>query len=231
MTFISFLLLGIALTVIQIGAVYNKGTTYKEINQASRTINAELDRDVSNASSLTLATDYVITPATGTPAGGRLCLGSYSYIWNYAQAIDANNANVTKYLSQPDSTKAVSVIRLLKVPDPSKLYCAKVSTTSTALANPNIRVVDTKLAQEMLATGDHDLGVHQFAFQPVPASAINSTTGQQIYTLQYTIGTSQINALNATQSDCKAAGVPNADPLYCNVQQFSLVVRAGNGVN
>jgi len=231
MTFISFLLLGIALTIIQISAIYNKGTTSKEINQASRTINVELDRDISTASSLTLATDYVLTPSTGTAAGGRLCLGSYSYIWNYAKAIEANSANVTKYLTPPDSTKT-SVIRLIKVADPSKVYCAKSATNPAALANPSIRAVDTPIVQELLSNGDHELGLHNFAFiTPVPASAANASTGQQIYSITYTIGTAKISSLNPTQTACLASGVANADPLYCNVQQFSLVVRAGNGVN
>ena len=231
MTFISFLLLGIALTIIQIGAIYNKGTTSKEINQASRTINAELERDISAASSLALATDYVITPSVGTPAGGRLCLGSYSYIWNYAQALDAGNANVTKYLTAPDSTKT-SVIRLIKVADPSRVYCAKNPTNPAALANPNLRSTDTPIVQELLSNGDHELGLHNFGFiTPVPASSIDASTGQQIFSLTYTIGTAKVSALNTTQTACLPAGNANADPLYCNVQQFSLVVRAGNGVN
>jgi len=231
MIFISFLLLGIALTIIQIGAVYNKGTTSKEINQASRTINAELDRDVSTASSLNLTTDYVQAPLTGAAAGGRLCLGSYSYIWNFAVAIDAGNANVTKYVTAPDSTKN-SVVRLVKVADPSKVYCARNPTNPAALANPNIRAVDTPIVQELLSNGDHEIGLHSFAFlTPVPASSIDAGTGQQIFSLTYTIGTAKISALNATQTACLAPNVANADPLYCNVQQFSLVVRAGNGVN
>jgi len=229
MMFISFLLLGIALTIIQIGAVYNKGTTSKEINQASRTINTELNRDVLSATSLTLATDYVTTPTTGVPAGGRLCLGSFSYIWNYARAIEVGSANVTKYTTAPDSTKSSS-IRLVKVPDPARVYCAKTGTGG--LAFPNVRSVDTTLVQELLSNGDHELGIHNFAFiTPVPASSADANTGQHIYSLTYTIGTSKISALNATQTACLAPNIANADPLYCNVQQFSLVVRAGNGVN
>jgi type II secretory pathway pseudopilin PulG len=231
MTFISFLLLGIALTVIQIGAIYNKGTTSKEINQASRTINTELDRDISTATSLNLTTDYVQAPLTGTAAGGRLCLGSYSYIWNFARAIDAGNANVAKYLAPPDSTKN-SVVRLIKVADPAKVYCAKNPANPSALANPNIRAVDSPIVQELLSNGDHEIGLHNFAFiTPIPASSVDASTGQQIFSLTYTIGTAKISALNATQTACLGAGNANADPLYCNVQQFSLVVRAGNGVN
>ena len=238
MTFISFLLLGIALTIIQIGAIYNQGTTSKEINQASRDINNDLARNVSSAGSLTLATDYVRSPVTATAAsavGGRLCLGSYSYIWNYAKAMPSkatarSNSLVTSYpvtSSNPDP----DLIRLVKVPDPSKLYCLK-SGPSGPLINLNIRGSDVASTQELLKAGDHELGLHNFEFiSPVPASATDMSTGQQIYSLTYTVGTSKMGALNSTQTACLAANLANADPLYCNIQQFSLVVRAGNGVN
>jgi type II secretory pathway pseudopilin PulG len=229
MMFISFLLLGIALTIIQIGAVYNQGSLAKEINQVSRDINDDLDRTISASGSLTLATDYMLRPSATAPAGGRLCLGTYTYVWNYAKAINSANVNVTKYLAGPDGTTPSSPIRLVKVPDPGKLYCAK---SGTAFTYPNIRSVDTPNAQELLQAGDRELGIHNFAFiSPVPASATDASTGQQIYSLTYTIGTSNIAALDATQSACLAPSIVNADPLYCNVQKFSLVVRAGNGVN
>lgn len=237
MTFISFLLLGIALTIIQIGAIYNKGTTSKEINQASRDINDDLDRNISVAGSLALATDYVQSPVTSTAAsqvGGRLCLGSYSYIWNYAKAIPdkttaRNNAAVTSFPVSPGNPNP-ELIRLAKVPDPSKLYCAKSGPTGPMMY-PNIRTIDVPMTQELLKTGDRELGLHNFSFSPVPTSATDLSTGQKIYSLTYSIGTSKIIALNDTQSKCKEPGEPNADPLYCNIQQFSLVVRAGDGVN
>lgn len=238
MTFISFLLLGIALTIIQIGAIYNKGSTSKEINQASRDINDNLNRNISVAGSLALATDYVRSPVTSTATsqvGGRLCLGSYTYIWNYAKAIPdkttaRSNAAVTSYPISA-SVPNPDLIRLVKVPDPSKLYCAKSGPTGP-LTYPNIRSIDVPLTQELLKTGDRELGLHNFSFiSPVPASATDLSTGQQIYSLAYSIGTSKISALNATQTACLASNIPNADPLYCNIQQFSLVVRAGNGVN
>lgn len=226
MAFISFLLLAIALTIIQIAAVYNQGTTSKEINQVSRDINADLSRNISAAGKLTLDDDYVLRPSAANPVGGRLCLGSYSYIWNYAKGIAADSAGVTKYQAAPAGD---GIIRLIKVPDTGKLYCAK--NASNALTSPNVIASDGVKAQELLKLGDHELGLHNFAFNTdEPASAINVATEQQIYSLSYTIGTSKISALDATQTACLAPGILNADPLYCKVQQFSLVLRAGNGV-
>jgi type II secretory pathway pseudopilin PulG len=227
MTFIAFLLLAIALTIIQIGSIYNKGTTLKEINQASRDINDDLKRTIGSAGSLKLASDYILTPSAASPAGGRLCLGSYSYIWNYAKAIASNDVNLAKYQNPPTGSAPSDPIRLVKVPDSSKLYCTK---SGGALTNKDIRGVDVSQAHELLKTGDHELGLHQLNFlTPVPASAADAVTGQQIYSITYTIGTSKIPALNATQSACLAANLANADPLYCDVEQFSLVVRTGYG--
>jgi type II secretory pathway pseudopilin PulG len=230
MTFISFLLLAIALTIIQIGAIYNKGTTVKEINQSSRDMNDDLRRNISAASSLTLATDYVLTPSAAAPAGGRLCLGSYSYIWNYAKAIANGDSNLAQYLNAPDGSRPSEAIRFVRVPDPARSYCAKSGTG--ALAYRDIRSIDVPQARELLKPGDHELGMHNFSFiTPIPASATDPATGQQMYSISYRVGTSKIPALNADQSACLAPGVANADPLYCNIQQFSLVVRAGNKVN
>jgi type II secretory pathway pseudopilin PulG len=231
MTFISFLLLGIALTIIQIGAQYNQGTTAKEINQAARDIDDDLSRTVSMTSSVELSNDYVLTPSTTNPAGGRLCLGTYSYIWNYAKAIANNAPQVTKYEALPTAERRDTVL-FAKVPDQAKSYCLKSSTG--ALTYPNIRVADAGLVQELLKPGDHELGVHNFSFvdpATVPATVVDASTGQRLYTLNFTIGTTRIAALNGAQSACLPSGEPNADPLYCNVQQFSLVLRAGNGVN
>jgi hypothetical protein len=231
MTFISFLLLGIALTIIQIGAQYNQGTTAKEINQAARDMDDDISRTVSMTSSVDLTNDFVLTPSEENPAGGRLCLGTYSYIWNYAEAIANNIPQVTKYEALPTAERRDTIL-FAKVPDQAKSYCLKGSTGG--LAYPNIRVADSSLVQELLKPGDHELGIHNFSFirpTPVPVTSFDASTGQRLYTLNFAIGTTRIVALNDTQSACLAAGQPNADPLYCNVQQFSIVLRAGNGVN
>lgn len=232
MTFIAFLLVSIALTIIQVGAVYNKGTTLKEINQTSRDLNDDIRRNIRSSGSLNLATDYVLSPTTATPAsavGGRLCLGSYSYIWNYAKALagPATDSNVVKYPA--GSAKQGSIIRMVKVPDSARIYCAKDGVG--ALSYKDIRADNVAQAQEILEAGDHELGLHQLTITPAPTSAVNDSISQQMVSIVYTIGTSRISALNATQTACLPPEIANSDPLYCNVQQFSLVVRAGNGVN
>lgn len=223
MGFVSALLLAIAMTIIQIGAIYNQGTTLREINQASRDISEDLRRSISSAGTINIAEDYVLTPNDTNAVGGRLCLGNYTYIWNYAKAIDANpnDTNLTKYGTPPTGEMPI----LIKVPDSEGIYCDK---DAGGLVYKNIRGADVPLAQELLKLGDHELGVHKLGFiSPIPASATNDSIGQALYSIEFVIGTNKIEALNTDQSACLTADQPNADPLYCNVQKFTLVVRAG----
>lgn len=227
MAFISLLLIGIAMTIIQVAAIYNQGTIAKDVNQISREINTDLERTISAAGSLNAATDYVQSPASATPAtadGGRLCLGTYSYIWNYEKAIASNAPGLTKYQG------GGSTIRLVRVSDPGRIYCMKNASTGV-LVNKVLLSADATTSEELLNVGDHNLGLHSFVLTSPPASATDTSTGQQIYSLSYIVGTSNIAAMNSDQTACLAAGIPNADPLYCNVEKFSLVVRTGNGVN
>jgi len=222
MAFISVLLLAIAMTIIQVGVIYNKGMTLKEINQAGRTIGDDVKRTTAGAQVISLANDYVTNSA-----GGRLCLGSYSYIWNTTAALKRGDTNLTTYES--DTAKQ---IHFVKVIDSAKIYCAKNS--SGGLTYRAIRAADTNptnpVAQELLPPGDHDLGMNQFTI--LAAATVNDTsTGQALYTLNYTIGSGPLSAMNSDQSACLGPNDLNADLTYCSVQQFSLVFRTGNGVN
>lgn len=218
MTFIAVLLLAIAMTIIQIGAIYNKGITLKDINQAGRSIGDDVKRTTAEAGTITRATDYYTNSA-----GGRLCLGTYSYIWNTAKALEGNDPNRTTYASTP--TKPINFV---KVSDAGKIYCAR--TGGGALTYRTIRAADTTIAQELLPAGDHALGVN---LVDLPAASIvtDVTTGQTVYTFLYTLGSGKTSAMDATQSACLGPGQINSDPTYCSVQQFTIVLRTGNRVN
>jgi len=218
MAFLSVLLLAIALTVIQIGKIYNRGITLTEVNQAARSIGDELTRGISSSQAFSLNTKYLTTSA-----GGRLCLGQYSYIWNYGKALQNNDQNLVGY----DAPAGKDPIRFIKLPDAAGLYCAQTNGVPTYR---NIRVADTAAPIELLKTGDRTLSIHQFSITS-GANAQDSVTGQQLYSLSFTIGTSEITALTSDQSACLPPSDPNSDFSYCTVQQFSLVVRAGDRVN
>lgn len=219
MSFISILLLAIAMTIIQLGSIYSKGLAMKEVNQVSRDISSDFRKSLGEVASISLTTDYA-----PTPAGGRVCLGTYSYIWNTISAFSTNNPNLVWLQNDPSRTRQ---LHFVKVPDTARIYCAKSS--GGALTYTTIRTVDAPQVQELLPEGDHDLNINSFTITSAP-SAFDPTTGQQLYYIEYIIGSGDIATMNTTQTACKNAGQVGADLAYCNVQQFSLVMRAGNRV-
>ena len=217
MAFISVLLLAIALTIIQIGTIYNRGMTLKEVNQSARTISDDITRSIAGSESFSLATNYV-----AQPTGGRLCVGQYSYLWNYAKSLqDSSRIQFT------DTTQnAKGPIRFVKISDSSGSYCLRQANGQY----PNIRVNDSNKASELLKAGDRTLSIHQFSIRST-ANATDATTGQQLYNISFTIGTGDVIALNSDQTSCLPPNDPNSDFAYCTVQQFKLAVRAGNRFN
>ena len=218
MTFLSFLLIAMALTVIQISAIYNHGMTLKEVNQAGRSMSNELQRTITSGAPFFLPVPYNPTSHfISNSWGGRLCVGQYSYIWNYGQALNNNDSNLYKY-SGSDSTKP---IRFIKLPDAKADYCL-VTATPIPLAS----------AVELLEVGDHNLAIHSFNISS-PATATDSKTKEQLYSLSFVIGTNDSNALVLTDPAsiyCKGPSLAGSDLAYCSVQEFNIVARAGNAV-
>jgi type II secretory pathway pseudopilin PulG len=225
LSFISILLLTIAMTVIQMGATFNKGMALKEVNQTARDIDADFRRTFAAAEPIDL------TPGAGqyavTDAGGRLCLGTFSYIWNTEKALTEDSPELVKYSpTSPDPTKKQSVkLRFVKVPDSSKKYCA-VTPTNT-VATREIDAADIKLTTELVEAGDRQLGIEGFSIS-TRDTARDAATKQQLYTANYVLGSGNVSAMNDTQTACLETG-NDADPLYCHVDQFSLVIRTGVG--
>jgi Tfp pilus assembly protein FimT len=218
MAFISALLLAIAMAIIQVGTIYNRGMTLKEVNQTSRSVSDDLTRSLTSSEAFTLSSKYV-----ASSTGGRLCLGQYSYLWNYARSYQ--DTNRVEYANAATET-ATGPIRFVKVPDASGKYCV-LQTNGRYL---DIQAADTVSTVELLKAGDRALSIHQFAITS-GANAFDPTTGQQLYNVSFTIGTGNVSALTSDQSSCLPPNDPNSDFAYCTVQQFKLVVRAGDRVN
>lgn len=223
MSFISVLLIAIAMTIIQISSIYNHGLTVKDMNQSSRSISAELQRNISQA------VPFSIVSGAGnryiqTAWGGRLCIGQFSYVWNYG--VDLNTAVTTKNYSNNKlnvySTTPSTLIRFIKIPDTSAFYCIP----NVAGKYPDI---DITKAIDLLNVGDHNLVLHAFNISSGP-TAIDTKSNERLYTITFTIGTNDQAALATGSASCKGASEPGADPAYCAAQQFTLVVRAGNTV-
>ena len=118
MVFVSVLLLAIALTAIQSGRLYNRGTILRSINQAGRDISDNLRRDFlqANSQKINLGADpadmlgsVIEHKSASGKTGGRICLGYYSYVWNDAVDDAASRPDLVKYDSD-DSVDRKSVV-------------------------------------------------------------------------------------------------------------------------
>lgn len=211
MGFVSALLLAIAMTVIQIGNIYNRGVTYKDVNQAGITLAIELQRSINSSAPFDLSGKYIIQDW-----GGRLCTGQYSYIWNYAKNIADSSLPKNGYVGS-----LTDVIGFVKVTDTTGDYCK----------NPYPSIIK-KDAVELLNEGQNKLAIHSFSIRSEP-SAYDEKTGQRLYSISFLLGTNEQTALTGSDSDiqCKLPNDANANPSYCAINQFNIVARAGNVAN
>lgn len=228
MTFVSVLLVAIAMTVIQMANIYNRGMTVKELNQASREVTDDLRRTAASSEVFAAnvdgsdTADFFIIRTGSTAIGGRLCMGSESYIWNYTSAVEAGtDANLTRVIGDTEP------IRFVKVADTGKTYCMKSGTT---LSKPNILAADATTMTTLVKPGDHSLGVLNVTLSS-QASAYDAGTGQRMYTMGYILGTGQTSAMNLSNYSCLPPSDANSNLTYCNIQPFSIVLRVGSAVN
>ncbi|MEI6228576.1 MAG: hypothetical protein WCP11_00915 [Candidatus Saccharibacteria bacterium] len=206
MGFVSALLLVIAMTVIQIGNIYNRGITLKAVNESGRSIASELQRSVSSSPVFSLDDNYIVKDW-----GGRLCTGQYSYVWNYAPFISANDSRLNAYDGDTNQ------IRFIKVIDQNSKYC-----TEDVSGLPKISKSD---ATELLNVGDQSMSIHDFS---ISSNAYDSKTKQQLYNIKFLIGTSDMATIN--DGTCKPPSEAGSDMTYCAINEFNITVRAGNKV-
>ncbi len=202
MAFVSLLLLSIAITVMQVGAIYNKGVTLKSVNQAGRIIVTDMKRTIGDSQVFDVrrATTY-----NSRDRGGRLCTGTYSYIWNIGRYEDL-------YTYSGSSNPGKS-IRLLKIKDNGGRFC--VSTSN------NINFDSTKMT-ELLSVGD--LAVQDFR---ITGLTNNAATGSALYNIEITISNAETAAIIETVSpQCKPPSQDATYQNYCAVNKFVFTAQA-----
>jgi type II secretory pathway pseudopilin PulG len=232
MSFIAVLLLAIALTIIQISAIYNRGLTLKDINQAGITITNDLQESIADSPPFVIAPPntapgnlYILNKSGSTITGGRLCLGQYSYIWNFGTYVALTDPSIVNVYN--GSTKPINFIR---ISDPGSNYCLN-DKTGTAYYK-----VDPSSALDLLDVGDHNLAIHAFSIES-SSTGTDAITNQQLYSIEFSIGTNDLTALNTVitngvgTTSCKLPSAIDADPTYCAVDIFDTVARAGDQTN
>lgn len=216
MTFISVLLVAIAMTTIQISNIYNRGITLREVNQAGRALSVDLQRSIASSTPFDVTPKVDNSPATAASkyvvrgGGGRLCLGSYTYAWNYGSALVGGQGAPAVYNKFTDGQS----VRFVKVADPSGVLCANPET--------NIQRGD---ATDLISSGDRDLALHRFT---VAKTAEDANIGQALYAISMTIGTNDRAQLTTNDASCRPPAEEVGAEDYCSVNQFDIVARAGN---
>ena len=90
MTGVAILLVAVATTTIQLMNMYHKGITIKTINSAGREVGDMIKRDGLSAKGRDIV--QVAPSDSGTGGLGRLCFGSYTYVWNTPENLRSRDA-------------------------------------------------------------------------------------------------------------------------------------------
>lgn len=213
MAFIGILLLAITMMILQIGTVYQKGVVLKQVNQAGQ----EIVRDMQGAfaSSPVLSIDTakgtgirMQKDLDGKIAGGRLCLGTVSYVWNLGR-YDGQG-----YINRYDSSS--ETLRFVKIADRSRSYCQDVQKN-----------VSSQEAIELLPSGDSELVVHNSTIRQI---AYNPARQTALYALSIELGTNDRDMITVANSGavCRpSAAMGQAGVSPCAINRFDFTVQSG----
>lgn len=222
MAFISVLMVAIAMTVIQIMNVYNKGVTLRSVDQAGRGISQDIKYTLSSSQILDVnsagmtGNDFVLQARLGDdantrPDGGRLCTGTYTYIWNTGKGMDYQ---INRFAAGND------VIHLIKIRDNSKEYCDIIRTPQ----------IQQEGVSELLSADAANLAVQNFMISSVASDAAMQ---QALYQITIELGTGDESAidrpiLSTMDATCKPPSDAMSQRDYCAINKFEFTARAGN---
>lgn len=208
MSGVAFLLLAIAMTTIQISQMYSKGITLKSVNQVGRDLSDSLQRDIKASTPFDVANSSSFLE---TPYGGRLCLGQYSYVWNYGKTLA--ESDTTNTIMFDDSTP----VRMARVLDTGGLVCVN--------ADKKLPIVRADASEILVSSDKLDMALHNFT---ITASASDPATHQGLYSVAFTLGTNNQESLITGDASCKAPNDDDSDWEFCAINVFDFTTRAGN---
>lgn len=215
MAFISALLLVIAVTVLQISSMYNKGLTLRAVDISGRNLTSDMRRVFSETDPFDLESSFIeqFNPGNSNTEieGGRLCTGSYSYVWNLGGALA--NTDTPPINGYETGSKTIKFVR---VRDVNGEYCS----------NPELRVRNDD-ATELLSSGDHNLALQSFTISQL---AEDTSSGQALYRVQMVLGTNDRGALenlNTVDTSCKPPSEDDSVQDFCAVNHFDFTAQAG----
>lgn len=269
MAFIATLLIAVLTVSMQMMSLYNKGLTIKDVNTVARSTVRDIQDSVAQSSSaikLVAATPGASVATTLQDAstaqlhyynyfdatnpiksgGGRLCTGSFTYIWNYQKAFAAyapdpgGEFESVQYIKNPAGD--FEPIRFIKVRDEARDLCKYVDSGPIGERNMGKRLPDSvwSTMQPVFGEGDRNLAIYAFEVSS-PESLVFSTSNQNdttvpsvntnfystFYTFKITVGSSLFPD-DINDSKCEAeAGSKDINVEYCAINDINFVARTG----
>lgn len=205
MSFVSILLLAIAAATIFVSNIYTRGITLREVNQIGRSVTSDIYRTVGNSAPI-VSSDYA--GATNGGHSGRLCLGAYTYIWNYGEALRDGSSPIYRHANN-------TPVRFARVSDAGKTLCTTPTTTLSA----------SRHAVELLDAGERNLVIHKFSL--ANGTAVSAATGQGLHAISFIIGTNS-GGESISTANCQPPSSVTSDTQYCAVNMFEIIARSNN---
>jgi len=211
MTFIAVLLLSIATLTLEMTGIFNKGITIRESNQAGQFISSEVQRALNQTYSNEVELGAVGLPVGAlTPIGGRLCVGSTVYAWNYPDD-DGKFPDTTSAINTVGSSTDVRFVKFAGVAD---TYCVEKPGGGWEKLPGS--------SKELLGSGNANIALHSFS---ITSSDVEGDATQKIYKVDMIIGTTEVGLLTE-ENRCK--GSEKKEDEWCAINQFSFTARSGN---
>lgn len=228
MSFVSVLLLAIAMTAIQVGKIYNKGLVLDVLNQAGRDTGDSLRRDFlqTDAQKVSRAnpggTESVISfkAVDGSVQSGRLCLGSVSYLWNSPESI--SSPSVSGQTVVDGANRPINFIRIVDEggalcrPSSSGVYQFKIGND----------VPRTDLLKQPTDGSDIVMVVYSMSVSPIGEDALGA---ERLYKINYKIGTSEKSEINSSDQSCRPPSSDASNEEFCAINYFETIVRTNGG--
>lgn len=226
--FIGGLLVTITLVILQIMSLYNKGLTLKEVDSVSRVVVRDMQQSIASSSQFSISyietdpsgVETKVTPKTlaeasdnsvdyySNDAGGRLCTGDYSYVWNTGQSIKGTNARIdpssgdlqpanarykdpasgdsTTYpiqileVEQADGSTDDKIIRFVKKRDTAKALCRLPAGETAASTDFDQIAGNDSDFVNVLGSGDNNLRLYKFSINTPDFSRYGNFSGSEI---------------------------------------------------
>lgn len=210
--FVAILMVAVAAVTINVTKINQRGILLKTINQTGREVMDILQRDITTAR--TTQTKYV-SPTGGV---GRLCLGTVSYVFNTAEALNGSGI-----LIRNGTVAGNPPVKLVRMEDRDALWCQE---SGGVFAKNTITATDKPT--ELLADDIVPIAVHSLAFEQL-ATSTDANQRYGLAQLQLLIGTNE--AETVADGTCKPPTDHDANFDGCVVREFRTIIRTNGATS